>query len=941
MGKTTGYKLQWKSGDQDFSSARQASVTGILTVNYIIPDLDYTTEYMVRVIAFNSHGDGPASDSGTGTPKQGKPKTGIAGMLRGDVREGNAQQPRGSQSQVATLGLDPAAHLDAGQEVTLTLTVAEPVSYLLEVTGGRGVTLSGQGVLDQGGGMAQLDANSWSEGQRTVVLKDTAGTDTLSVELLDTAGDLVAALEPRIVYNPEVRHGLRVTGLPDTLAVSRPYPGEVSVRDRYGNLRLGDDREVVISADQTGVSSSSPVSLEAGTGGFWVRSDSLRESLVLTFSDADESTLSQSESVAVRPLDAPDELVVTDRPGDEGGFLELRWDLSVDHSILNGYRIFREQADESPGTEWAWVAADPDAAEGRAVVATLDTISTGWGIAAQRGGPQATGCAEIAVLGEEVDGLSVEVLRGSGLGRVSSSAPILWKGATDATGRVTLAVSNRLRTGKYRAIARDADGQVVGYWTNISLTFGQCILLELPLGGTARVDTESSGPTTVLRSSVTRSGPVRAVDNIAPAAVPSLRAVDAPDDDGGRILLTWGESPSDQSVRRSVEGALGPVVSDMSRGVAGYRIYRKPAEGAFALIGTVGPGIIGFVDSTAANGERFTYTVAAFDEDNETGSEEQSAMAIRNREVAVNGQAIQGLFGADRSVGFDDYFHFADHYGSTAADAQWEPAFDLAAKQAVDVAGFNVFAENFGRQTASAAKVIPLRPGQNEQTRLDFYGDVPLPRVGEEFVLTVHVSDFGLLKGYGFQLEFDAEELEVVRAVAADNGLGEGTLAAPQVLAVEDGKRAIVAYGNAVSEGTVAVDIVFRALREFETGFIKVSEGQVRDGAFAVNPLALPAPVQMETLPEVYALGFNYPNPFNPETTIKYALPQTSDVKLVIYNSIGQVVRTLVAERQSIGRYAFTWDATNDRGQAVSSGIYLYRLQAGEFAKVRKMLLLK
>ena len=252
-----------------------------------------------------------------------------------------------------------------------------------------------------------------------------------------------------------------------------------------------------------------------------------------------------------------------------------------------------------------------------------------------------------------------------------------------------------------------------------------------------------------------------------------------------------------------------------------------------------------------------------------------------------------------------------------------------------------VFAQNFGRQTASAAKVVPLQPGRNEQTRLDFYGGVPLPRVGEEFVLTVHLSDFGLLKGYGFQLEFNAEELEVVRAAAADNGLGEGTLAMPQVLAVADGKRAIVAYGDDVSEGTLAVDIVFRALREFEGGFIKVSEGEVRDGAYAVNALALPPPVEMETLPEVYALGFNYPNPFNPETTIKYALPQASDVELVIYNSLGQVVRTLVNERQGAGRYAFTWDAANDRGQAVSSGIYLYRLQAGEFAKVRKMLLLK
>ena len=137
----------------------------------------------------NSHGDGPASDSRTGTPKQGKPKTGIAGMLKGDPRGANAQQPRGSQSQVSTLGLDPEAHLDAGQEVTLTLTVAESTSYLLEVTGGRGVTLSGEGVLDQGGGEAQLDADSWSDGQRTVVLKDTAGPDTLSVVLRNTSGD--------------------------------------------------------------------------------------------------------------------------------------------------------------------------------------------------------------------------------------------------------------------------------------------------------------------------------------------------------------------------------------------------------------------------------------------------------------------------------------------------------------------------------------------------------------------------------------------------------------------------------------------------------------------------------------------------------------------------------------------------------------------------------
>ena len=152
--------------------------------------------------------------------------------------------------------------------------MAEVGAHLLEVTGGRGVTLSGDGVTDQGGGSAQLDSDSWSEGQRTVVLNDTVGPDTLSVVLRNSAGDSVTALETRIVYNPGAASQLVVTGLPDTLAVGRAYRGEVSVADRYGNVR-SDDREVTISADQENVSSSSPVELDGGTGGFWVRSDAV------------------------------------------------------------------------------------------------------------------------------------------------------------------------------------------------------------------------------------------------------------------------------------------------------------------------------------------------------------------------------------------------------------------------------------------------------------------------------------------------------------------------------------------------------------------------------------------------------------------------------------------------------------------------------------------
>ena len=106
------------------------------------------------------------------------------------------------------------------------------------------------------------------------------------------------------------------------------------------------------------------------------------------------------------------------------------------------------------------------------------------------------------------------------------------------------------------------------------------------------------------------------------------------------------------------------------------------------------------------------------------------------------------------------------------------------------------------------------------------------------------------------------------------------------------------------------------------------------------DPAAAKAVV--ETRPEAFELADNFPNPFNPTTTIQYALPQAADVELTVYNIFGQVVRTLVAEYQNAGRYAVEWDGTNDSGHSLSSGMYFYRLQAGgAFREVKKMLLLK
>jgi hypothetical protein len=101
-----------------------------------------------------------------------------------------------------------------------------------------------------------------------------------------------------------------------------------------------------------------------------------------------------------------------------------------------------------------------------------------------------------------------------------------------------------------------------------------------------------------------------------------------------------------------------------------------------------------------------------------------------------------------------------------------------------------------------------------------------------------------------------------------------------------------------------------------------------------------------QALPQQFAVSPNYPNPFNPTTTINYQLPHAAEAELVIYNVLGQQVRRLVSGQISPGYYQATWDGRNETGMAVGSGIYIYRFRAtaaGEtaFEQIRKMILMK
>ena len=117
-------------------------------------------------------------------------------------------------------------------------------------------------------------------------------------------------------------------------------------------------------------------------------------------------------------------------------------------------------------------------------------------------------------------------------------------------------------------------------------------------------------------------------------------------------------------------------------------------------------------------------------------------------------------------------------------------------------------------------------------------------------------------------------------------------------------------------------------------------DGQTRT-APQFNTVSLSLSGGSNTLPASFDLDQNYPNPFNPTTDISFSLPSAANVSLRVYNLLGQEVATVVDGDMGAGVHTVTWDGSNDGGAQVSSGIYFYRLVAGDYTATRKMMLLK
>ena len=242
---------------------------------------------------------------------------------------------------------------------------------------------------------------------------------------------------------------------------------------------------------------------------------------------------------------------------------------------------------------------------------------------------------------------------------------------------------------------------------------------------------------------------------------------------------------------------------------------------------------------------------------------------------------------------------------------------------------------------------LTITGGQNASAALKLERvDEP---AGEDGTLTLRLtlSQASNLKGYGLTLQYDAATYEFLEARESDGNLLKSDSGQETLFLTSNRTPGELNIGAVRTDGQGAtgngrlVELTFKARGTPSASDFRVSENVLVGVDRAVDILSRVEIGHLKPLPDQYRLNQNMPNPFNPSTAIGYQLPEAGQVRLAIYNLLGQEVRVLVNERKDAGSFTATWDGSDALGRRVASGIYLYRIQAGSFSATRRMLLLK
>ena len=302
----------------------------------------------------------------------------------------------------------------------------------------------------------------------------------------------------------------------------------------------------------------------------------------------------------------------------------------------------------------------------------------------------------------------------------------------------------------------------------------------------------------------------------------------------------------------------------------------------------------------------------------------------------------------DNQVDISDANLIFSIWNAVPADANFVRDADINNDGVINSIDLGFVTKNFGNDGFGAPPVFRTinEGGDNSAAiaRMAGIEDVEAWWPGRVFEVTAQVEGMNDVAAYGLRISYDPEK---VKPLAAAQAVSQGDVfdenpagslffqrIQPGIIEVASGR--VGADWSASGDANLA-SIRFVALGD-DPGVIDIIGGEVVNSAHIGLPVRVD---KAQALPMVAALHQNYPNPFNPSTEIRFDIPTARDVKLRIYNQLGQTVRTLVDSRMKAGTYSFEWDGANQTGHGVASGVYFYNLEAGDFRDLRKMTLVK
>jgi hypothetical protein len=305
--------------------------------------------------------------------------------------------------------------------------------------------------------------------------------------------------------------------------------------------------------------------------------------------------------------------------------------------------------------------------------------------------------------------------------------------------------------------------------------------------------------------------------------------------------------------------------------------------------------------------------------------------------------ATAGDFDGNGQVGFSDVFMFTAQFGKTSSSPDWEAKYDLSGNGTIGFTDWLMLIDIFGQATASAKPAAFVDSGVNTNARFALYGS-DLRSIDQQHI-AVRLTAAGLtdMRGYAVGLNYDTDDLEFVRAIRASNGLIPSGNTLLNVMTGEPGRLTVsdaIVGDETVHGGGDLVDVIFRMKRPAGTSSVEIDFTELADANYGINRPSFAEAIGGGESFE-YALGQNFPNPFNPETSIRYSVAEPGAVRIAVYNALGQQIRTLVSNHKVAGDYTVDWDARDQSGVEVASGVYIYRMEINGFESAHRMVLVR